>query len=552
MAERFKRLYKLASEFVCTDAPVTIEDGALLQDTVTGKLLVQLKLKNISDKNIKAVKVGLKTFDIEGLELAGIESFSYLDLNIMPNNSFGSKNPIMINDVTTRSYKPYVTTVVFNDDTVWNSSADEWFQYRERKELKEELDSNLRQEYISELSSGYNGNVFMYVPVKEKGYYRCACGILNKIDNEKCASCKTEKTKIFEKYNIEQLTEAFNKKEAARKVKEETERLEAERKAEERRIAARKRKMAFAIGTPIVAACITFVIVLITVIIPKQKFHEAMNLLDSGDYDSAYALLHEIGKDEEILSNKYDRAIKLIDSGDYEPAYMLLNGLEYKDSNEKLDSIKPQYQQIILRKADVGDIVYFGAYEQDNNTSNGKEDVEWIVLAKENEKALVISKYALDCQRYNTSRAGVIWENCSLRKWMNETFLNKAFSAEEQAQISSANVSADKNPEYSTNPGNSTNDKVFLLSIAEAKKYFTTDESLKCTPTTYAETQGVWTSDSYKTASGKATCGWWLRSPGDGQSSAAIVNYVGSVGYGGMYVNRDRVAVRPAMWINLD
>ncbi len=54
--------------------------------------------------------------------------------------------------------------------------------------------------------------------------------------------------------------------------------------------------------------------------------------------------------------------------------------------------------QVHIHKSvvEVGDVIYFGSYEQDNNLSNGKEEIEWIVLAKENRKALLISKYALD------------------------------------------------------------------------------------------------------------------------------------------------------------
>lgn len=172
--------------------------------------------------------------------------------------------------------------------------------------------------------------------------------------------------------------------------------MERERKEEEHRIAVEKRKKkakkVFAIGTPIVCACIAFVLVLITVIIPKQKYNQAMELISSGDYDSAYELLEEIGDNETIASNKYDSAIKYIDSGDYKTACILLNGLSYKDSAEKLKSAK----QVLLKNPKVGNIVYFGAYEQDNNTSNDKELIEWLVLAKENNRVLVISDKALD------------------------------------------------------------------------------------------------------------------------------------------------------------
>ena len=234
----------------------------------------------------------------------------------------------------------------------------------------------------------------------------------------------------------------------------------------------------------------------------------------------------------------------LIDSGDYEAAYMLLNGLNYKDSANKLNSIKPQYQKILLSKAQAGSYVYFGAYEQDNNTSNGKEDVEWLVLAKEGNKVLVISKYALDCQQYNTSNINVTWETCSLRKWLNGTFLSAAFSSEEQSSIISSTVTADKNPSYSTS------DKVFLLSITEANKYFKSDGARKCAPTDYAIAQGACTSDSYKTG-GKATCWWWLRSPGHLSSYAAYVHHGGSVYDHGNSVDHVKYGVRPALWINL-
>lgn len=358
-------------------------------------------------------------------------------------------------------------------------------------------------------------------------------------------------------YACQKKIEELKAKEEAERLeaerKAEAERLERERKAEEHRIAVEKRKKkakkVFAIGTPIVCACIAFVLVLITVIMPKQKYNQAMELISSGDYDSAYALLEEIGDKETIASNKYDRAIKYIDSGDYKTACILLNGLSYRDSAEKLKSAK----QAQIKNAKVGDIVYFGTYEQDNDTSNGKENIEWRVLAKENSRVLVISDKALDCQPYNSSYTEeVTWENCSLRKWLNGTFLNKAFSTEEQAQIQNTTVSADNNPQYSTNPGNATTDKVFLLSINEVEKYFNSDEARKCAPTAYAKAQGASTSDTFKTPSGAATCWWWLRSPGDDQSSAAYVYFGGDVFELGNYVFSGLNAVRPAMWITID
>ena len=206
-----------------------------------------------------------------------------------------------------------------------------------------------------------------------------------------------------------------------------------------------------------------------------------------------------------------------------------------------------------MRKAaftTIGNTVSFGTYEQDNNIANGKEEIEWVVLATEGDRSLVISKYALDCQPYNTKYTNVTWETCSLRKWLNDTFLNAAFSKEEQAMISTMTVSADKNPDYSTSPGSSTQDQIFLLSIPEVKRYFSSDEERRCVPTAYAIAQGAGTSNNYSVG-GKATCWRWLRSPGYSSHSAANVNYGGSVRSSGYNVNDDIGAVRPAMWIEL-
>lgn len=310
------------------------------------------------------------------------------------------------------------------------------------------------------------------------------------------------------------------------KAKEEADRLEAARKAEEHRIAAekaaKKRKKIIAITLPIACACIAFIIVLTMVIIPNSK------------YNSAVSLMNE---------KKYEEAIT---------AFEALNG--YKDSENQIESCyigkigEEKWNRINNIK--IGDTYTFGAYEQDNNTSNGKEAIEWTVLDKDGMSLLLLSKQALDCQQYNTSDTDVTWETCSLRKWMNGTFLNNAFSAEEQALIQCTTVSADINPDYSTNAGSATTDKVFLLSITEAEKYFTSDEARMCVPTAYAKAQGANTSDIYEIASGEAVCWWWLRSPGSNQYYAAAVDDDGSV-YCDHNVISSLGCDRPALWINL-
>ena len=291
-------------------------------------------------------------------------------------------------------------------------------------------------------------------------------------------------------------------------------------------------------------------------------YDHAVSLMDAGKYNKAIKAFKSLNGHKDsaekitmcetaIKDAKYNEAISLLEKGDIINAYeslIALNG--YNDSAEKAEEIFGKYKIEKMKTASVGDIVYFGAYEQDNNIANGKEEIEWLVLAKEKDRVLLISKYALDCQQYNTSYTGVTLEPCSLRKWLNGTFINAAFSNEEQNRIISSTVTADENPSYSTSPGNNTTDKVFLLSIPEVNQYFSSNEARKCAPTDYAIAQGAVTSGGYTTG-GRATCSWWLRSPGYGSDYAASVIYGGSVYNLGIGVNNSSVAVRPALWIDL-
>ena len=205
-----------------------------------------------------------------------------------------------------------------------------------------------------------------------------------------------------------------------------------------------------------------------------------------------------------------------------------------------------------------GDIITFGSYEQDNVTSNGEEAIEWIVLDVVNGKALLLSKYALDCQPYNTEYVNVTWETCTLRNWLNSDFYNTAFNASEKTKIQSTTLVNANNPNCGTNGGNNTTDKVFLLSLSDinntnygfASSYFDDDVARRCQPTAYAKAQGCFTS----TTSGyEGNCWWWrLRSPGDYSNSAAEVRYDGYVDYCGGFVNNDNSGVRPVLWIDLE
>ena len=201
----------------------------------------------------------------------------------------------------------------------------------------------------------------------------------------------------------------------------------------------------------------------------------------------------------------------------------------------------------------IGTIVEFGSYEQDNDTSNGKEPIEWIVLDVKKVRSLLISRYGLDAKPYNNIQRNVTWETSFIRDWLNYDFLDEAFSSEwEKSLIRSSMIINSGN--RNVDGGVDTNDKIFLLSSAEANKYFSSNTERKCVVTDYAhESQGatlVWDSP----INNQATSWWWLRSPGNSNYTAAYVSSTGEIKTDGYAVDENpgtHISVRPALWIDL-
>ena len=235
-----------------------------------------------------------------------------------------------------------------------------------------------------------------------------------------------------------------------------------------------------------------------------------------------------------------------------------------------------------IAAASVGDIVYFGSYEQDNDTTNGTEPVAWYVLDKSGGEATLLAVYLLDCQPYHEDwEDDITWEECTLRSWLNSDFYNTAFVGEERAVIVNTNVVNEDNPCYSGQGGNDTADKVWLLSLGEIERYFHIgrsvcdayanetmswyeyaiycygqDNRVCAKPTAYAEARGVYTySEEYAQIWMKDGCdmsyaigsGWWsLRLPGHSNNLVAYVDKDGGVDFHGGNMGT-YYGVRPAL-----
>ena len=190
----------------------------------------------------------------------------------------------------------------------------------------------------------------------------------------------------------------------------------------------------------------------------------------------------------------------------------------------------------------VGKTIEFGNYPQDKDGT--EKPIEWIVMKKEGNQVLLLSKYVLDAKPYNKEWEDVTWETSDIRQWLNNEFYTTAFNKAEKAKIQTSLIKNEDNSKHGTNGGNDTEDKVFLLSEKETETLFSNKEERIAKATEYATKSGVYVNEE------KAAC-WWLRSPGYDSDDAAEVDGSGWVGGDGSSVYYDYDGVRPALHLNL-
>lgn len=217
------------------------------------------------------------------------------------------------------------------------------------------------------------------------------------------------------------------------------------------------------------------------------------------------------------------------DSGDYNNALDLYKMLDQEDKAiiEKMDGCKFEG----VKSSKVGSTVRFGSYEIDGSTCDFEDSIEWVVLAKDGNKYLLMTNEIIDIRAYNKDATTVTWEKSTIRNWLNGEFLKGAFSELELSKMMTV-----KNGEV--------DDRVFLLSVEEAGKYLNDNNSVA----------GLSGYAAYKSSHLDDTgmCkGWWLRDT-FGAYDASVVDEAGKVVSDGYQVNDGFVGVRPAIWVVID
>lgn len=328
MAERYEKVFSQADNLYCTGAPLVLEKGALLKDGLTQNIVAQLKFKSIQDKVIKAVTVKILSYDTLGKPLKEETQYQYLDLFVKRDESFGEQVPIIVVNSQTRSYQIIVSQVIFVNNTIWTGN-EVWTLLAQAPSCNKVFqEPELCKQYSIEFGSK-KGRMHSI----QRDLFICACGAINRLDEEKCHQCGLPKEKLL---NFDK--NVLQKNCQIRLEKEEAERLR--RVAEQERKKQKYRKLVkklLKIGIPLI-------IVLLACGFAMDKYQEldseyqyAMSQMEEGYYENAIEEFKALGnfKDSPERVKQVQDAIDKEKAETYKEAKALLEagdalGAEYK------------------------------------------------------------------------------------------------------------------------------------------------------------------------------------------------------------------------------
>lgn len=346
MAERFTRLFQLGNDLYLDGSPVIVRAGALLNDTVTGAVIAQIKYQNISEKKIVAAKVQLCAYDAMKAVLDERIEYSYHNLDVSSGAYWGGDKAIILPDRASNSFEIITISVAFNDGTSWKSeSVDTFSSIPTSPLLVDELhDMALVEQYCLETTPKAK-----YVPIEYGSLWRCACGCINQ--GAACTGCNTDKIVAFEKLSISLLSEKM----AARLE------IEARQKAEKQEKERKRMKNTAIILTIVVVMAVVGAVygfwIRPDIIVPAKKYKEALALYQNGEYKQAESRFADLGSyldSEQYLQDiPYCIADDLLEQGKYEAARNAFLELgAYKDSADRALETAYLYAQTLQADGD--------------------------------------------------------------------------------------------------------------------------------------------------------------------------------------------------------
>ena len=362
MSERYTELYRLPSRYCLEGCPLYIEAGTLLKDTETDRVLVQLKICNLSINKVTSCKVTINSFEPNGNFLESV-NHQYLDLNVAMGGYFGAQEAIFLSINNARRYDVCITEAVFDNGEVWSSDETKWNELDTPQKISDYYsDQELTEQFYIEA-----GRQAIYVPRTIYGLYQCSCGTLNENTAQRCRFCKKEYDFYNQLLSIDYLKNRVSerkeqelKREEEKRIREEEERrkkeeekkaaeLEALRAAEDKKMRQEQKKKKTKIIL-FVSIPVLFVIIVIAVVVGYNAhrlslYNSAMDLYNAGQYEQAISAFSNLSdyrdSNDKINEAKYGLATQLMNKNEYDRAIELFGEIsDYEDSKEKIEQSK--------------------------------------------------------------------------------------------------------------------------------------------------------------------------------------------------------------------
>ncbi len=390
--QRYETVFKDTTLYFSSNCPVVLSAYAVLFDTKEQKYGAQLKLKNCSEEVIKTVSVNIRTYDRFDKISEEIRDFQYVDVKAGCGADFGNKTLIDLSEhVPVNKLEVAINSIfyesgkscIFKEEELLNNKLD-----------LQKLSSVLSDEDIENYRFLIN-NKMKYVPQQKGALWTCSCGTTN-YDVEKCHVCEADRTKVLDYIDVDCLHNArieskyeqgitlrkqqsvdslkiaialfeeingykdsgeladacreelkIAERALAEKKLEEEKRTEIRRVEEEEKAKKNKKIMILVAAAAIV--CLAGILIVKNVVIPSSNYNKAVKLMESGDYEEAYAIFSELNdyrdsEDRAAEAQKgvwYEAGLACLERQEYEDAVgYFYKARPFKDSEEKWNEVR--------------------------------------------------------------------------------------------------------------------------------------------------------------------------------------------------------------------
>lgn len=189
--EYFNKIQCYRPSIGIVDAPVSIDEIALLQDSVDKNMLGRIKFINYSKGTIVAIFVRLRAANIAG-EAVTLEKerFIYQDMKISSGELYGNRIPISL-PADARYFSVQLEKVVFDDGEIWDATNGVTCKISQKQiQVPEEVVGKVKKELEKYFN---NVNYVRYFYEEGQDFWGCTCGRINRADNEICPFCNNSR-----------------------------------------------------------------------------------------------------------------------------------------------------------------------------------------------------------------------------------------------------------------------------------------------------------------------------------------------------------------------